>query len=104
MSACLFRKVTHLIPIRCASATNRSIAQRGWLVVGTQCMPRPLSPRGCGNAPRSMAVLVDGGAFGGASGGAASRAGRVTVSADGLGASSGGLAGEVGGFANGSEG
>src|SRR5919199_5275962 len=34
--------------MRCASDTKRSTTAGVWLVVGTQCSPRPLSPRGCG--------------------------------------------------------
>src|SRR5262245_34683942 len=52
MLAPLFRKVTHLMPMRCASATNRSTVALGCFVVGTQCIPRPLSPLGCGYASR----------------------------------------------------
>src|SRR6266508_6076277 len=48
MFAPLFRNVTHLTPMRCASATKRSTTAGSCLVVGTQCMPRPLSPLGCG--------------------------------------------------------
>src|SRR4051812_625518 len=50
MLAPSLRKVTHLTPMRCASATKRSTTSLGWLVVGTQCMPRPLSPFGWGYA------------------------------------------------------
>src|SRR5450755_2397708 len=48
MLAPSLRNVTHLTPMLWAAATNLSTTSCDCSVVGIQCMPRPLSPSGCG--------------------------------------------------------
>src|SRR5438876_11700418 len=75
----LWSNVTHLIPMRCASATKRSTVAMGCVAVGIQCKPRPLSPSGWGypfNA-RAPAALQSGATAGaGLAMGSASALGR----------------------------
>src|SRR3981189_3387007 len=77
MLAPLFRNVTHLTPMRCASATKRSTVDLSCFVVGTQCMPRPLSPLGCGYAPSGNAPANVLGSIGRGGSGVSTGAGGV---------------------------